>query len=70
MFKWFVFLLLGYLAWRVLTTPSRRASRPMGSERMLPCTRCGLNIPESEALMLETMPFCCRPHLESWQRNR
>jgi len=37
-------------------------------ERMVPCSQCGLNLPESEALTDGTRYFCCDEHRRQFGR--
>ncbi len=37
-------------------------------ERMVPCSQCGLNLPESEALTEGTRYFCCDEHRRQFGR--
>ncbi|MCM8594171.1 PP0621 family protein [Accumulibacter sp.] len=34
-----------------------------GPERMVPCARCGVNLPLSESIMADDRYYCCRAHL-------
>jgi len=40
----------------------REAPRQRAGERMVPCSHCGINIPESEALTAGEHYFCCDEH--------
>jgi len=35
-----------------------------GSPRMLPCARCGVHVPESQALRSGDKIYCCPEHLK------
>lgn len=61
--------LVAYAVLRALTAPRRGpgASGPAGGarggERMVPCSRCGVNVPESEALVSDGRYYCSDAHL-------
>jgi len=38
------------------------APRQRAGERMVPCSHCGINVPESEALTAGERYFCCDEH--------
>jgi len=42
--------------------PSRGAPKQHAGERMVPCSQCGINLPESEALAAGAHYFCCDEH--------
>jgi len=70
-----VVVLAAYALLRALAGP-RRGSGPFSSgsdsggsgprgregERMVPCSQCGVNVPESEALAAGGRFFCCDEH--------
>lgn len=69
MSKLILLLFLGLLAYLVFKGFQRAASRrrsdaerPMPPERMVTCTRCGVHLPESEALEGDGGPFCSEEH--------
>ena len=41
---------------------SGAARRQHAGERMVPCSHCGINLPESEALAAGERYFCCDEH--------
>jgi uncharacterized protein len=41
---------------------SRTRPEQHAGERMVPCSQCGLNLPESEALAEGARYFCCDEH--------
>jgi uncharacterized protein len=68
MLRFLLFLLglvvAGLYAWRALLrlvsgTHGRQAP---AKERMVPCARCGLYVPESEALLRGALHFCSEEH--------
>ena len=64
--KWLILFLVIWVAWRVFRSVRRsappRARSPRG-EAMRACAHCGLNVPESEALIeSETLSYCCEAH--------
>jgi uncharacterized protein len=70
MFKWLIFILLGYVAYlywqrRQLPRPKpgRNGTGTKGPERMVACAHCGIHLPESESLSDdERRPYCCEEH--------
>ena len=70
MSKLILLLLLGFLAYLVFKglrrTASRRqekAEKPLTPERMVACARCGVHLPESEALEGgDGKRFCSEEH--------
>jgi len=44
------------------TDSAKRAQQPETPERMLACERCGLHVPESEAVHRYGSAFCCHDH--------
>ena len=70
MFRWLIFLVVGYLAyliWHRRQSPDgdrapRGKNRP-AAERMVACARCGIHLPESESLQDgELRHFCSEAH--------
>jgi uncharacterized protein len=57
---WALFILLRHL----LKRPEKRRpeERPI-PENMVACARCGIHLPESEALKKGDLYFCCREHM-------
>jgi len=67
--KLILLLFLGLLAYLVLKGFQRPpSSRPKtgrkarAPERMVACARCGINVPESEAIAGNGGPFCSEEH--------
>lgn len=64
--KWLILLLVLWLVWRGLRSlkpPARPPSRSATGEPMRACAHCGLNVPESEALIdSPTLSYCCEAH--------
>jgi uncharacterized protein len=59
-------VMAGVYAWRTLlrlaSGAGRERTRPPAKERMVPCARCGLYIPESEALAQGALHYCSEEH--------
>ena len=62
---------IGYWAWRRGRTPpqAQTALRPedgqqgkLGSAWMVQCKKCGVHLPQSEAVVSEQGVFCCEAH--------
>jgi uncharacterized protein len=47
---------------------TRAASKPNVGERMVPCSECGINLPESEALAAGERYFCSDEHRRQFDR--
>ncbi|MBI3140270.1 MAG: hypothetical protein HYZ19_00230 [Rhodocyclales bacterium] len=69
MSKLILLLLLGLLAYLVLKALKRSgerrdAKRPNqpSAERMVACARCGVHLPESEAVESAGRHYCCEEH--------
>ena len=69
MSKLILLLFLGLIAYLVFKGFQRAASRrtgdagrPKAPERMVTCSHCGVNLPESEALDGDGGPFCSEEH--------
>ncbi len=63
----FIFLIVAILLiWWILKTlnRSRVAEGKPRIRNMLPCTHCGLHIPEDEAIRRHGKPYCCMEHAE------
>lgn len=64
--KWLILFLVIWLAWRVFRSVRRSAPPPARSRRgesMRACAHCGLNVPESEAVIeSDTLSYCCEAH--------
>lgn len=68
-------LLIGfavYLAWRWWQTQQRlrapqgrTASAARDGEKMVACQTCGLNLPQSEAVVEDGRAYCCEEHRRS-----
>lgn len=57
--------LLAYLAYKGFRRSSRnneQVSQQQGPERMVACARCGVHLPESEAVQAEGRHFCSEEH--------
>lgn len=69
-----IVLLIAYNVWRKQRIDDRQAneqqrrSPPAGTPRipqqMVPCARCGLMLPQSDALERDGRHFCCAEHRE------
>lgn len=58
-------VLVAYAFVRALAAKGRASgTAPKGhaGERMVPCSQCGVNLPESEALVAGERYFCCDEH--------
>lgn len=69
MSKLILLLFLGLLAYLVLKGLQRaaarrgeQAKRPQAAERMVACARCGVHLPESEAIEGDGGRFCSEEH--------
>ncbi len=69
MSKLILMLFLGLLAYlvfkgfrRASTRRGEQARRPQAPERMVACARCGVHLPESEAIEGEGGRFCSEEH--------
>ncbi len=64
--KWLILLLVIWVVWRVFQSVKRAVPPPARSqtgEAMCACAHCGLNVPESEALIESpTVSYCCEAH--------
>ncbi|MCZ7565156.1 MAG: PP0621 family protein [Burkholderiales bacterium] len=64
-----IVVLAAYVVLKALAAPRRGSGdvRPgagaRGGERMVPCSRCGVNVPESEAIMSDGRYYCSDAHL-------
>ncbi|MCG6876873.1 MAG: hypothetical protein LJE97_17425 [Betaproteobacteria bacterium] len=47
---------------------SGAAPRQHTGERMVPCSQCGINLPESEALAAGERYFCCDEHRRQFRQ--
>ena len=56
--------LAGLYLWRALIRLARGGARRdlPAKERMVPCARCGLYVPEGEALAREALFYCSEEH--------
>ena len=50
---------------RLWQTPGTAKTRQIPSNRMVQCSRCGLYIPESEALEHDSRYYCSQAHLDA-----
>jgi uncharacterized protein len=58
-----VVIIVVYFVVKDLTRNGRgRAPRPSSGETMVPCARCGINVPRSEALEAAGGFFCSEEH--------
>jgi uncharacterized protein len=58
-------VLVAYALVKALAAKSRAPGPAPGQqagERMVPCSQCGINLPESEALAAGGRYFCCDEH--------
>lgn len=58
-------VLVAYAFVKALAGKSRASGgtpRTRAGERMVPCSQCGVNLPESEALASGGRYFCCDEH--------
>ena len=69
MSKLILLLFLGFLAYLLFKGLQRAAARRQGKaqpppapERMVACARCGVHLPESEAVQTEGRHFCSEEH--------
>ena len=69
MSKLILLLVLGFLAYLVFKGFRRTASRrergedsALAAERMVACARCGVHLPESEAIEGDGLRFCSDEH--------
>lgn len=64
--KWLILLLVVWVVWRVFLSLRRSGPPPARSSRgeaMRACAHCGLNVPESEALIeSDSLSYCCEAH--------
>lgn len=64
--KWLILFLVIWVAWRlfrVMRQPGPPRARSQRGEPMRACAHCGLNVPESEALIESTtLSYCCETH--------
>lgn len=62
----FILGLLLWLVWRWLIRPRRQkpvaGMRPPGVQNMVRCARCGLHVPEPEALQQAGRYYCSEQH--------
>ncbi len=67
MIKWIVLAVILIVVWKFLqrsrsASGEHRGVRPGGSVRMRACARCGVHVPESEALQVAGRYYCCVQH--------
>ena len=70
-----IILALAYLGWQLIKAtltrtgylrgPDRSANTQSG-EKMLPCARCGVHVPSSEAFQYRNLAFCCQAHQQAY----
>ena len=73
MLKLVIFLLIGYVVYRVL-----RPARPAGKaaqagdkvEDMLRCAGCGAHFPKGEVVSEAGLNFCSPQHRDQWTQRR
>lgn len=70
-----IILALAWLCWQLIKTTLRRMGqlRPPSDnrdehtgEKMLPCARCGVHVPASEAFQYRNLAFCCQAHQQDY----
>jgi uncharacterized protein len=64
-------VLVAYAFVKALAAKGRSSGarpRQQAGERMVPCSQCGLNLPESEALTEGARYFCCDEHRRQFGR--
>jgi len=64
-------VLVAYAFVKALAAKGRASGagpKPHAAERMVPCSQCGLNLPESEALADGARYFCCDEHRREFGR--
>jgi len=58
-------LALAWWLWRSFTRPSKSAPpAPPKPQPMVRCARCGVHVPQAEALPHDNRWYCSRAHLE------
>lgn len=65
MTKWLLFLLIAYLAWRLLRgrkEPPASPPPPSSPEAVVGCAWCGLHVPLSESLEAAGRRYCSEEH--------
>jgi uncharacterized protein len=64
-------VLVAYAVVKALAAKGRASGpppRPHAGERMVPCSQCGINLPESEALVEGGRYFCSDEHRRLFSR--
>ena len=62
---WMLLAMLGYAMLKHWSRGNAGRARPrLGSEKMVSCSTCGLNVPQSEALARDGRWYCSSEHLE------
>lgn len=63
-----LFVLIFYVLKRKLGRTQKRDDQvtpKFRTEEMVPCVRCGLHVPRTEALLHNRKFYCCENHIES-----
>ena len=64
---WIALFILAWWLWRKATRPARPAAKTPGDEQATPmvrCSKCGVHVPQGDALQDEQNWYCSRAHLE------
>lgn len=73
MSRWLLLLLLAIILYRLLSggrAGRRRQASQRQPERMVACTFCGVNVPESEAMLVDGRSFCNEQHRSAWDQSQ
>ncbi len=54
---WILYLALKRF-WSQLTSDSEQQEKKVDAEKIVPCSQCGLHIPESESLSINGLTYC------------
>lgn len=70
-----IILVLAYLAWQLIKATLTRTGLLRGpdtrnkaeaGEKMLPCARCGVHVPSSQAFRYRDLAFCSEAHQQDY----
>jgi len=65
LFTLIVLFALAWWLWQRFTRPKKpRSPAAAKSQPMVRCARCGMHVPQDEALAHDNRWYCCRDHLE------